>query len=61
MRRNNEIKKDYPIGIDYGDLKESMKEWILSLNQYISIGSLFEKKYYFESNACFCHLIIQIR
>jgi len=53
VKRNGKIKRDYPIGINDVDLKESMKEWILSLKQYISICSLVEKKYYFESNACF--------
>lgn len=53
VKRNGKINRDYPIGINDVDLKDSMKEWILSLKQYISIGSLVEKKYYFESNACF--------
>lgn len=53
VRKNKEKGRDYPIGIYYDDLNESMQKWILSLKQYISISYLVGKKYYFESDASF--------
>ena len=51
IKRNIEIKKDYPIGIDFSSLKICFRDWVIALKKYLCVSC--SRKYALEKDAYF--------
>ena len=49
IKRNDEINKDYPIGVDFSSLKLCFHDWVIALKKYLHVNCT--RKYALEKDA----------